>query len=56
MTGNDEYRAALQRCRVCRTCSTAAPEQRTICQIDAYIEKQEQAHAAVMNHFTDHKC
>ncbi len=53
---NLEYRIAMQRCRVCRSCSAAAPGERTVCQLDEYLEKFEQAADSITQHVEEHGC
>ena len=47
---NYEYRLALQRCRVCRTCSNVAPGEPVPCQLDEFMTKADQAFAAAAGH------
>ena len=53
---NQEYRLALERCRVCRTCFAAAPEDRTVCQLDSLLIKCRRANDEALKHFEEHGC
>jgi hypothetical protein len=53
---NHEYRAALQRCRVCKTCTSESPEKRTACPLDAHLARLDRAHQAALTHCDEHKC
>jgi hypothetical protein len=56
LESNQEYREALQRCKVCRSCVAEAPEERTSCQLDTFLAKSDEAHAAALGHLDAHNC
>lgn len=49
---NHEYRAALARCRVCKSCLEGA----TVCQLDEYLAQFEAAHQLALQHIDEHGC
>lgn len=49
---NEEYRAAIARCKVCRSCANGKAN----CQLDEYLKKFDDAHQVVLKHMETHGC
>lgn len=49
---NQEYRAALARCRVCKSCLSGE----TNCQLDEYLAQFDASHQRVLEDIEEHGC
>lgn len=52
----ETYREAIRCCRICKTCTSETPEDRTVCKLDSVVDACENAHAALLAHFDIHQC
>jgi hypothetical protein len=49
---NQEYRAALARCRVCKSCLSGE----TNCKLEEYLAQFDAAHQRMLEHIEQHGC